>query len=463
MVQAGPPLPPPPEASPRAEGLVRKILGPIDAFLHVEAASGIVLLLATVAAMIWANSSAAHGYHELWETRVSLTVGPLRLQQSIHFLINDGLMVIFFFVVGMEIRREIHGGELSDLRRALLPIVAAVGGMVLPALIYLLLAPGSGAAQRGWGVPMATDIAFAVGVLAVLGKRVAPALRVLLLALAIIDDIGAILVIAIFYSSGLDVSGLVIAGVALLAIVAMQRAGVRHPLLYVVPAVSAWAGVLLSGIHPTIAGVAVGLLTPPRAWLDAQFGPRADQAVRAYQDAGRDELARLDALGHLQLVSREAVSPIDRLVASLHPWVAFGIMPIFALANAGVSLGDVQLDGDAGGVAVATAVALVLGKVVGIFGACALATKVGLARMPSGVRMPGLLVVGLVGGIGFTMSLFIAGLAFGDARFLGAAKLGVLAGSAAAAALGLVAGWVLLRGAHGGAGSAVEAERSTEH
>ncbi len=255
----------PPEASARAQRFARVVVRPIERFLRIEAASGLILLIGAAVALIWANSAWSHSYHALWETPLRLQIGDWTLSASLHYVVNDILMAIFFFVVGLEIRREMNGGELSDLRRASLPVVAAIGGMLAPAAIYLMIAPG-GDAQRGWGVPMATDIAFAVGVLALLGKRVPPALRVLLLALAIIDDIGAIIVIAVFYSSGIELAGFAIAGGGICAILMMQRLGIRNALAYVPAGVVVWAGVATAGVHPTIAGVIIGLITPARAW-----------------------------------------------------------------------------------------------------------------------------------------------------------------------------------------------------
>jgi NhaA family Na+:H+ antiporter len=246
-----PNLPPPPGSWPAARAAAQRLLSPVERFLSVEAASGILLLVAAAAALSWANSPWRAAYEALWHTPIGLRLGPLAFERDLHFWINDGLMAVFFFVVGLEIRRELHGGELSELRRAALPVFAAVGGMVAPACIYLAL--NGGAAARGWGVPMATDIAFAVGVLALLGKRVRPALRILLLALAVIDDLGAILVIALFYSTGVGFAGLFLAGFGIMVVLLMQKLGVRAPLAYLPPALVVWAGAYASGVHPTLA------------------------------------------------------------------------------------------------------------------------------------------------------------------------------------------------------------------
>ena len=419
----------PPEAWEPLLKLARFATRPLERFLRVEAASGILLLVCTAIALALANSPLAAGYARLWAAPVGVRLGPWVFEQTAGWVVNDVLMVVFFFVVGMEIRRELHHGELSDARRAALPAAAAVGGMVVPALLYLgLVGPGPGPAHAGWGVPMATDIAFAVGILALLGRRVPAALRVLLLALAVIDDLGAILVIALFYSSGVKVAGLVLAGAGVLGILLQQALGVRSRLAYGPAAIAVWAGFLGAGIHPTIAGVLVGLLTPVRAW-----------------------------------VGREDFAPSEGLIAAIHPWVAYGVMPLFALANAGVSLGGLALQGSAARVSLGVAVGLVVGKPLGILLTTALLLRLRLAALPVGLTVRHLLVLGLVAGVGFTMALFVAQLAFQDAALLGAAKLGVLAGSAAAALLALGLGAALLRPepTAGEAASADEAEAST--
>ncbi|RYE88269.1 MAG: Na+/H+ antiporter NhaA, partial [Myxococcales bacterium] len=307
---------PAPEAWLPAQRLVRELLRPVERFLRIEAASGILLLLASLAALGWANSPWAASYAHLWHTPVALQIGGWRASADVHFLVNDVLMVLFFFSVGLEIRREMHEGELADVRRAALPIVAAVGGMAAPALLFWLCNRGL-PSQGGWGIPTATDIAFAVGVLALLGKRVPPALRILLLALAIIDDIGAILIIAVFYSSGLSPGGLAVAAVGVAGVLLWQRIGVRNAWAYVVPGFVVWLGCLRGGIHPTLAGVVLGLLTPVRPWLGERgFLQVADQATRAFRDqTERDDHRAEDLLGPLAQVGmarQEAVSAVVR-------------------------------------------------------------------------------------------------------------------------------------------------------
>lgn len=438
----------PPEAWGALRRLMRRAGRPLDRFLGIEAASGLLLLGAAVLALLWANSPWAESYARFWHTPVGVRGGSFVFERSLEWVVNDGLMVIFFFVVGLEIRREIHSGELSDWRRAALPAAAAAGGMIVPAALFLAFA-GAPDTRSGWGVPMATDIAFAMAVLSLLGNRVPGALRVLLLALAVLDDLGAILVIALFYSSGLSVGGFAVAALGVAIIYAMQRSGVRAKLAYVAPAIVAWAGIYAAGIHPTIAGVLVGFLTPVRTWL----GPGGFvRAVRGDLERLHDEEAPLPSrevaqrVRHVDVASREALSPADSLIETLHPWVAFGIMPVFALANAGVSLDGVGLGtGASSSVALGTALGLLIGKPLGILLASWLVLRVGLSTLPAGLTMRHLVVLGLVAGVGFTMALFIAQLAFVDPAHLAAAKLAVLVSSALAGALALAVGRRLLR------------------
>ncbi len=456
----------PPEAWAPLLRLSRFASRPLERFLRIEAASGILLLIAAAVALLWANSPWAESYAHFWHTPLGIRVGGFTFERSLEWVVNDGLMVIFFFVVGMEIRREIHHGELSEWRRAALPMAAALGGMLAPAGLYLLVA-GSAETRSGWGVPMATDIAFAVGILTLLGSRVPPALRVLLLALAVIDDLGAIVVIALFYSSGISVTGLLVAALGFLGIFAMQRFGVRSKLAYIVPALVAWAGIYSAGIHPTIAGVIVGLATPVRAWLGTEgFITGTQKELEHLAHAAPETLTShhlAEALRRVGAARREAMSPSESLIAALHPWVAFGIMPVFALANAGVSISSGPLDGASWTVVTAVAVGLMVGKPVGVLAACWLTLRLKLGTLPQGLGMRELLVLGVVAGIGFTMALFIAQLAFTDTGLLAAAKLGVLAASAGTAILALVLGRALLTdSARPGAATTVdEAERST--
>ncbi|WP_243055209.1 Na+/H+ antiporter NhaA [Pseudomonas sp. BP01] len=430
---------------PRAQQIAERAFANLERFLHIEAVSGVVLLVAATCALIWANSSAASSYEALWHTPIMFGVGSLQFSQSLHFWINDGLMTIFFLVVGMEIRREIHEGALSSLRQASLPMAAAIGGVVVPALVYL----GFGHApneQQGWAVPTATDIAFAVGVLALLGKSIPSNVRVFLLALAIIDDIIAVLIIAFFYSGGLDYSGFGVAAIGLLMVVGLQRIGVGSAYAYVIPGAVTWVGVLMTGAHPTLAGVVLGLMTPVAAMpmrerpLDAVTRFTQELLGRA-KAPERDASELISPLKSLRLAQRELVPPVVRVQGALHPWVAYGIMPVFALANAGVSLAGIDLGTQAQQwVMIAVALALVLGKPLGIVGVSWLMVNLGWCSLPAGVNWSSITLIGLLAGIGFTMSIFIANLAFVEPATLGAAKLGVLSASVIAAAVGLAWG-----------------------
>jgi NhaA family Na+:H+ antiporter len=459
-----PEVPAPPGSWLPLRRLAYKALAPVERFLAVEAASGILLLAVAVIALIWANSPWSPVYVNLWHTPLGLRLGPFAFERDLHFWINDGLMTIFFFVVGLEIRREIHHGELSQLKRAALPIAAAVGGMALPALVFLLLNQGR-ASSVGWGVPTATDIAFAVGVLTLLGKRVPAALRILLLALAVIDDVGAILVIAFFYSSELAPLGFAVAAAGLLAIVALQRVGVRSPWAYLPPALVTWGSAYAAGIHPTLAGVAIGLMTPVTPWYGRdRFVAIAETQVKSMRAAKPDDQrALLPHLDKLTAVQREAVSPVERLEHALHGWVAYAIMPLFALANAGVPLGAASFEGDGLRVFLGVLIGLVIGKPLGVLGLAWLAAKAGVTSLPRGVTWAKLWVVGLCAGIGFTMALFIAQLAFPPGPLLETAKLAVLCASGVAAGLAFLVGqWVLKTDRESGqATTAAEAEAST--
>ena len=433
----------PPEASRAASRAVRRLLAPVQAFLHVQAASGIVLVAVTAIAMVWANSPWHADYHALWHTPVGIGVGSWSFVQPLHFWVNDVLMTVFFFVVGLEIRREIHAGELADIKRAALPLAAALGGMLVPAAIYMAFNYGR-AGEAGWGVPMATDIAFAVGVLALLGPRVPGALRILLLALAVIDDIGAILVIAIFYTAGVEVDGLGLSVLGIACTFAFRHLGVRSRWAYVIPGAIVWLGLYRAGVHPSLAGVIMGMLTPARAWFGRE-GFAAFAAPRIERAATLESHELLAELDKISVARREAVPPTEYLVHRLHGWVAFGIMPLFALANAGVEIGGADLSGDALYVVIGIVLGLVVGKTIGITGACWLACKLGIAARPRDSTWRGILLVGMTGGIGFTMSLFTAHLAFPRGTLLDTAKIGILIGSTVAALIGLGYGALTLR------------------
>lgn len=437
----------PRQTLPRAQVLAERAFSTLERFLHIEAVSGIVLLVAAAIALIWANSPAAASYHALWHAPVSIGLGSQVFSQSLHFWINDALMAVFFLVVGMEIRREIHEGALASLQLAALPLAAALGGVLVPALIYVALNTEP-TQLRGWAVPTATDIAFAVGVLALLGRSIPGNVRVLLLALAIIDDIVAVLIIAAFYSGGLDYSGLLVAGTGVMMVLGLQQIGVGSAWAYLLPGAVLWVGLLQTGVHPTLAGVVLGLMTPVLS------GRMREQPLDAARHALDELNTRNDPTPHelagplkqLRQAQREVMPPVIRVQMALHPWVAYGVMPLFALANAGVTLDGVDLSLDsAQAVTVGVLLALVIGKPLGVIGASWLAVRLGWCRLPPGVTWSSVCLVGLLAGIGFTMSIFIATLAFIDANLLNAAKLGVLLASLVAAVLGLAWGFLQAR------------------
>jgi len=421
---------------------IDRLVGPFARFLHVEAASGIVLLLFTAAALALANSPLADSFLGIWKTPLGFELGDFQVRHSLKHWINDGLMAVFFFVIGLEVKREIVLGELRDARRAALPIAAAIGGMVAPAAIYLSLQAGQ-PAEAGWGIPMATDIAFVVGCMAVLGSRIPHGLRVLLLSLAIADDIGAILVIAIGYTETIHWGALAwgVAGIA--GVSGLARLGVRSFAIYTALGAGIWFAFHESGIHATIAGVAIGLMTPARSYLsETLFGQIIDRAAQVVQGAGFGSLSdRAGRVRRLRRAARELISPLEYLEGRLHPWVGFAIMPLFAFANAGVPF---ELSDLGDPVAVAVGVSLVLGKPLGVVAVSFLAVRLGLAHLPEGVSWSALTGGGLLAGIGFTMALFIAGLAL-DGPALNAAKVGILAGSALAAVAGVGMLLALLR------------------
>lgn len=442
--------PQPGQDLPRVQLLTERAFATVERFMQIQASSGIVLLVAAAIALIWANSTFAPSYHALWHMPLSIGLGNLSFSQPLHFWINDVLMTVFFLVVGMEVKREIHEGSLSNPRQAMLPIAAAAGGVMVPALIYAALNHG-GPGLHGWAIPTATDIAFAVGLLALLGRSIPSNVRIFLLALAIIDDIAAILIIAVFYSEGLDPSGFLVAGVGVLMVLAFQQMGIGNAFIYVIPGAVLWTGMLMTGAHPTLAGVVLGMMTPvipvrmrerPMEMLTRVAGELTGYG----STAARDHEKMTEHLRSLRLAQREILPPVVRVQHALHPWVAFGVMPVFALANAGITLDGIDLTvSGAQWVTLGVVLGLVAGKPVGIVGATWLMVRLGLCTLPVGVSWAGVWLVSLFAGVGFTMSIFIGMLAFSDPNLLGAAKLGVLAGSVIAAVLGLIWGAFLVR------------------
>ena len=426
--------------------LPTRFVRPLLRFTHVEAAGGVILLVAALVALAWANAPFGETYDEFWHTHVSLSIGSFHFDETLAHVVNDALMAIFFFVVGLEIKRELAVGELKDPKRAALPAIAALGGMVLPALIYVAFTASTGGeATRGWGIPMATDIAFSVGVLSLLGRRVSVGAKLFLLALAIADDIGAIAVIAIFYTNDLATGWLGLAFLGLAVVYLASKAGIRSMGFYAVAGIAVWFFVFESGVHATLAGVALGFLTPVRAWYsDDAYYQRSrwilDQYGMDSASPRRRERVDSNALA-LSNIARESVAPLDRLELALHPWSSFVIVPLFALANAGVRFEGIDV-GEAvtSSISMGVAFGLVVGKVVGITLATYLAVRFGLGKLPR--RTGWSQIVGLAGlaGIGFTVSLFVTELAFETDALADRAKIGIFIGSTVA---GLI-GWVLL-------------------
>ncbi|HWB80177.1 MAG TPA: Na+/H+ antiporter NhaA [Nannocystaceae bacterium] len=363
----------------------------------IEAVGGVLLAVASIAALVLASSPWAQWYASICTWPIVIAVDSQVVELTPTLIVNEGAMTLFFLTVGLEIRRELHAGELADPRRAALPVAAALGGMIAPALIYAAFNPG-GEAARGWGVPMATDIAFALGALALLGRHASPAVRVLLLSLAIVDDVGSVLVIAVVYSDAIVPRWLPLILIGVVLTLAMRRNGVRSPLLFVLPGATLWFGLLHSGVHPTLAGVVMGLLTPP--------------------------------------------SECERLQSRLHPWVTLAIVPAFAFLNAGVALEWPVAEPQ---VAMGVALGLLVGKPVGIIATCSIAIRLRLVGSSSSLGWREITVVGLLAGVGFTVALFVAEIAFAEAGMLSSAKAGIVAASSLAMVLAAIAGRFLLR------------------
>ena len=410
------------------------VLRPLVDFLHTEAAGGIVLLAATVVAMAWANSPFKSSYTSLWHTHLTIGLGTHVVDLDLQEWVNDGLMAVFFFVVGLEIKRELVEGELREPRRAAMPAIAAVGGMLVPALIYAAV-NGGGDGAAGWGIPMATDIAMAVGVLSLLAARVAPSLKLFLLALAIVDDIGAILVIAIFYSDAIHFDALAVA-VGAVGLVALARsAGVNRTPVYVVLGVGLWLALHESGLHATLVGVILGLMAPTRPIRQR----------RLIDEEALSDLTSPAAAHETAVMARESVSVVEWLEHLLHPWTSFVILPLFALANAGIPLSNAAVSAAASSpITYGVVLGLIVGKLVGVTAFTWIAARLRIGVLPAGATWRGITGVAALAGIGFTVSLFVTSLAFGDVDRQNEAKIGILVASVAAALLGSV----ILRGSH---------------
>jgi NhaA family Na+:H+ antiporter len=409
-------------------------------FTRLQASSGILLLLAAVLALLWANSGAGESYFELWETYLTISLSDFELSETLLHWVNDGLMVIFFFVVGLELKRELLVGELASPKRAALPLMAALGGMLVPAAIYAALNFG-GEGASGWGVPMATDIAFLLGLLTVLGSRVPVALKVFYTALAIGDDLGAVLVITLFYSGDIQLTALLAAAVILIGLIVLNRLQIRRPLPYGLLGIGLWLAVLESGVHPTVAGVLLAMTIPARTQVRAEaFMAQCRSALGGLQPEAHTEARRQQqaAAQTLEVIAERIQTPLQRMERALNPWVAYLIVPVFAFANAGVELRGNLADTITSPIFLGIVGGLVLGKPLGITLFSWVAVRTGIAGLPFGVTWRQLFASSWLAGIGFTMSLFIGSSAFESAGLLSTAKIGILSASLLAGIMGFV-------------------------
>lgn len=425
----------------------RRLLTPIREFIRAETTGGIVLFATAVLAMFLANSPWSGTYFDFWKQHFTVGFGSWALSKPLALWINDGLMAIFFFVIGLEIKREIIAGELSALKKSMLPVMAALGGMIVPAAIFAMFNLG-GEGKNGWGIPMATDIAFALGLLLLFGKRVPISLKIFLTALAIVDDLGAVMVIAIFYTTDLYLGSLLVGGIAMAILLALNYMEVRRVPVYVIFGILMWYAFLKSGIHPTLAGVLLAFTIPARVKIDAdQFPEHCRALINEFEDAGDCRKphilcqAQQTAVQSLELACHYASSPMQRLEINLHSWVMFLIMPVFAIANAGIVFNKALFDDAFNPVTLGVFFGLAIGKPVGITLFSWLAVKFNLAKLPDEFTWRMVLGVSCVAGIGFTMSIFIADLAFGKSQLMDMSKLGIFAASIFAG----VSGWLLLR------------------
>tara|TARA_R110001606_G_scaffold348746_1_gene498381 strand:+ start:2272 stop:3657 length:1386 start_codon:yes stop_codon:yes gene_type:complete len=432
------------------EKTFEKFIGPIEEFIHRQTTSGLLLMSSAIIALIIANGPFAENYLHILHTPIGVGVGSWSVEMSLHHWINDGLMALFFFVVGLELKREILVGELAKLRNAILPIAAAIGGMVVPALIYFLINP-EGDAASGWGIPMATDIAFAVGALALLASRVPKALITFLIALAIVDDLGAVLVIALFYTETIVITPLLIAGALFILLLSFNMLGIRKTLPYLIVAVMLWYALLLSGIHPTLAGILGAMSVPAMPKYDPQlFSEHVKKLMRKFDAShhpGQSIMTNDPLRAVVQNLENSVVSvgvPLKRLERTWHSPVAYLIIPIFALANAGIPLqfGSVA-ETMTHPVMLGVSLGLILGKFIGITGISWLVLKLGIAELPKDTRFTQIAGVSLLAGIGFTMSIFVAQLGFGNnEELLLMAKTGILGASLLAGIAGYI--WLYL-------------------
>jgi len=426
----------------KQEPVDKWIIEPMQRFMNNSTTSGIILFSAAIVAMILSNSPWSESFHHFWEMKFSVGFNGHELNKSLHHWINDGLMAVFFFVVGLELKREIIAGELNEVKKAMLPVGAAVGGMVVPALVYLCF-NSSGPATSGWGIPMATDIAFALGVIYLLGDKVPLSLKIFLTALAIADDIGAVLVIAFFYTASIDFTSLIFGGGFLLLLIVSNLIGVRSTLYYAVIGIGGvWLAFLMSGVHATIAAVLAAFTIPANVKVnEINFTKKLEHLLSAFKKADPNNVPTVTTEQHhilqeMRDLSKAALTPLQRLEHAFHPLVAFIIMPIFALSNAGIVLPDDIGTALASPVTLGVMLGLLVGKVVGVTGMVFLFVKMKWAQLPEGISNQHIIGAGFLAAVGFTMSLFISGLAFEDETLMLHSKLGILMASLIASIIG---------------------------
>ncbi|KEQ28273.1 Na(+)/H(+) antiporter NhaA [Pedobacter antarcticus 4BY] len=422
---------------------IEKIMAPVSHFIHLEHTSGIVLLISVVIAIAWANSPFHDFYEHLWHINFTVGFDKFLLSHPLHIWINDGLMAIFFFVIGLELKREFMEGELSSLQKASLPMTAALGGMLVPAAIYFLINKGTDA-SHGWGIPMATDIAFALALLSMASKHIPISVKIFLSALAVADDLGAVLVIAFFYTEQINFMSLGIGAGFLILLMVGNRMGIRSAIFYLVLGICVWIGFLLSGVHATIAGVLVAFTIPAVTRIDEQI--YSSNLRKLSYDFEIDIPERGSLITPLQnktiqkvkSLSMAAETPLQTIEHALHPWVAFGIMPLFALANAGIVITTDFFSSVINPVSIGVAAGLIIGKFIGILFFCWIMVRFRISSLPEGANWKHIAGVALLAGIGFTMSLFISGLAFKNPVFIDQAKYGILIASIVAGILGTI-------------------------
>lgn len=419
-----------------------KIIAPVSRFIHLEYTGGIVLFLSVIVAIIWANSPFHESYHHLWDIKFSIGFDDYVLNKPLHIWINDGLMALFFFVIGLELKREFMEGELSTLKKASLPMMAALGGMLVPAAIFFMINKGM-ASEHGWGIPMATDIAFALALLSMAGKHIPGSVKVFLSALAVADDLGAVLVIAFFYTSNLNFVPLGIAAIFLLVLIAGNKLGIRSTAFYLLIGIAVWVGFLLSGVHATIAGVLVAFTIPAVTKINENS---FSENLRKLSNDFEQEIPNSGLLTtseqhrtieQVKSLTLAAETPLQKIEYALHPWVAFVIMPLFALANAGIIIGTDFFSALINPVSIGVISGLILGKFAGVLLFTWLMVKTGLAQLPDQANWKHITGVALLAGVGFTMSLFISNLAFDQAEFIEQAKYGILIASLIAGISGI--------------------------